>query len=78
MLVKKTVNVGPRADARADTSDAAEAAITFASAVDAAHYRRLAARQRWLAHQLAVVETDLEALLSRATWSLAAIIDREG
>ena len=52
--------------------------MTFASARDAARYRVLAVRADALEAELEAVQTEMNGVLYRATWSLRAIMDRDG
>ena len=61
-----------------DTDDGASGGITFASERDVARYRVLARRRQRLQARLVAVEGEMTALVRRATWSVEALLEREG
>jgi len=78
MAVQTSRDAGRRHGAPADATSWDDAGITFASAADAARYRRLAVQHQVLEGQVVAVEHAMEAVLARASWSLAALMEREG
>lgn len=76
--VKKSGDAGRSPDGTAARVGLGTERIVFASAEDAMRYRVLAARQHHLEGLLAAVEYEMEVVLLRATWSLAAVMEHDG